>query len=155
VADKVIALLRLVNIGRRRASMAKLRDGLTKVGCAEVVIYVQSGNIVLVPPPELPAVTNWLESTLSQLARFSIVVVTRTAGELREAVANNPYPLAGAAQLHVTFWGGKQLSTLPASTWGPLARDTPRRVPARVVPPSPERDEHVEVGSCSRAGQGH
>jgi len=43
----VVALLRGVNIGKRRLAMADLRARLTEVGCEDVRTYVQSGNVVL------------------------------------------------------------------------------------------------------------
>jgi uncharacterized protein (DUF1697 family) len=112
VADPIVALLRGVNIGKRRVAMTVLRDGLEAAGCRDVVTYVQSGNIVLTPPTTtmLDDVDDWLRRTLTDLAGFDIDVVTRTASDLRSIVANNPYPGSGGAQLHVTFFSAEPVA---------------------------------------------
>ena len=103
-AERAIVLLRGVNVGGRQLAMSALRVGLEEAGCADVATYIQSGNVVLIPPcsaPEnLPA---WLEGIITDLAGFEVPVVLRTLAELEQTVALNPYPHAAATQLHVVF----------------------------------------------------
>jgi uncharacterized protein (DUF1697 family) len=102
---RVIALLRGVNIGKRRVSMVDIRDGLERAGCRNVVTYVQSGNVVLTPPAKHTAsLRSWLETTLGEIAGFDIPVVLRTATELAAVVKGNPYPEASGTLLHVSFY---------------------------------------------------
>ncbi|MEZ5100718.1 MAG: DUF1697 domain-containing protein [Thermoleophilia bacterium] len=102
---RVVALLRGVNVGGRRLAMATLRDGLARAGCDRVETYVQSGNVVLVPPEPAPDdLAGWLEARIGELAGFPVPVVLRTAAELAAVVAASPYPQAGGAQLHVSFY---------------------------------------------------
>jgi uncharacterized protein (DUF1697 family) len=101
---RIVALLRGVNIGKRRMAMADLRAGLEAAGCADVATYVQSGNVVCTPPAtgrRDPA--SWLAEAISAVAGFEVGVVVRTAAELDAVVAANPYPQAGGTTLHVVF----------------------------------------------------
>jgi uncharacterized protein (DUF1697 family) len=107
--SRTVVLLRSVNIGGRRLSMAALRDGLHEAGCRDVVTYVQSGNVVLIPPTDVDGhLGRWLEAHVSDLAGFPVAVVLRSAAELRAVVAANPYPDAGGTHLHVVFFAGEQ-----------------------------------------------
>ncbi len=100
----VVLLLRGVNVGGRKLSMASLRDGLTAAGCIDVLTYIQSGNVVLTPPASVPTdLDGWLSSIIGSIAGFDVAIVTRTAPELDAVVAGNPYPEATGTQLHVVF----------------------------------------------------
>jgi uncharacterized protein (DUF1697 family) len=101
---RVVAMLRGVNIGKRRLPMAVLRDGLVVAGATDVATYVQSGNVVLTPPRAAGGRTRvWLEETIGAIAGFEVPVVVRTAAELAAVVERNPYPGAGGTRLHVLF----------------------------------------------------
>jgi uncharacterized protein (DUF1697 family) len=103
--SRVIALMRGVNIGKRRVAMAAIRDGLEAAGCTNVATYVQSGNAVFSPPKSVPTnVAGWVSGVLSDIAGFDIAVVTRTATELQTVFDNNPYPGVEGTQLHVSFY---------------------------------------------------
>lgn len=87
--------------------MAALRAGLDQAGCTDVVTYIQSGNVVLRPPeagPGRDVLQAWLEATISEVAGFAVPVVLRTAADLEQTVARNPYPDAGGTLLHVVFF---------------------------------------------------
>jgi uncharacterized protein (DUF1697 family) len=99
-----VVLLRGINVGGHRLSMALLRDRLEHAGCTEVLTLLQSGNVVLTPPAKRRAdLSVWLAATIGDLAGYDVPVVLRTHAELVEIVDNNPYPGAGGAQLHVAF----------------------------------------------------
>ena len=101
---RIVALLRGVNIGKRQLPMASLRAGLEAAGCHGVATYVQSGNVVATPPADAGRdVAGWLEHTIGEIAGFDVPVVVRSATELKQTVAHNPYPQAGGTLLHVVF----------------------------------------------------
>ena len=101
----MVALLRGVNVGGRKLSMAALRNGLVAAGCADVETYIQSGNVVLRPPVSAPPdLDRWLAERIGELAGFDVPTVTRSAGDLDAVVAGNPYPEATGTQLHVVFF---------------------------------------------------
>jgi uncharacterized protein (DUF1697 family) len=102
---RVVALLRGVNVGGRKLSMAELRRSLEDAGCTDVVTYIQSGNVVLEPPQPGPDdLSGWLAALIGAVAGFEVPVVLRTQAELEQTVAANPYPEAGGTQLHVVFF---------------------------------------------------
>lgn len=101
---RIVAFLRGVNIGKRRLPMAALRDGLVAAGATDVATYVQSGNVVLVPPKAAAHRAGvWLEEAIGAIAGFEVPVVVRSAAEMAAVVERNPYPGAGGTQLHVLF----------------------------------------------------
>lgn len=85
--------------------MATLRAGLAELGCADVSTYIQSGNVVLTPPAVDGSLDAWLSERIGEIAGFDVPTVTRSAAELDELVAGNPYPSASGTQLHVVFFG--------------------------------------------------
>lgn len=112
---RVVALLRGVNVGKRRLPMATLRDALVAAGCGDVETYVQSGNVVLTPhagAPAGPDLAPWLEQVIGDVAGFAVPVVVRTGADMAAIVARNPYPAAGGTQLHVVACGHEPPSTL-------------------------------------------
>jgi uncharacterized protein (DUF1697 family) len=93
-----------VNIGKRQLPMAALRSGLEAAGCTDVATYVQSGNVVLTPPPAAgkhPAA--WLAEVIGGIAGFEVPVVVRTKNQMAKVVAANPYTGTGGTLLHVIF----------------------------------------------------
>jgi uncharacterized protein (DUF1697 family) len=102
-----VVLLRGINLGpNNRVAMPALREALDEAGFGAVRTYVQSGNIVL-DSDQMP---DELSRSVSRLlvARFAIdvPVVSRTAAELAEVVARNPFVEESALNpkaLQVTF----------------------------------------------------
>lgn len=129
-----VALMRGVNIGRRRLSMADLRQALEAAGCTDVATYLQSGNAVTGVPPAAgtapDAVAAWLEAVIGAAAGFEVPVVVRTAAELAAVVAANPYPGAGGTALHVIFYRPG-----PGPSPGPVADQVVARIDATAFAP--------------------
>ncbi len=127
-----VALMRGVNIGRRRLAMADLRLALEAAGCTRVATYLQSGNAVVAVPPAAGtspgAVAAWLEEVIGVAAGFEVPVVVRTGAELAAVVAANPYPGAGGTALHVIFYR-------PGPDPGPVADQVVTRIDARAFAP--------------------
>ena len=102
--ERIVALLRGVNVGGRRLSMAELRAHLSAHGCDDVATYIQSGNVVLTPPSGPADLDDWLSTRIGEAAGFDVPTVTRSAAEIDSVVAANPYPQASGTQLHVVFF---------------------------------------------------
>lgn len=103
-ADRVILLLRGINVGGHRLAMATLRSVLEEAGCTDVVTYIQSGNAVVTPPSPAPTdLAATLSEAISAAAGYGVPVVVRTRDEMAAVVDANPYPHAGGTQLHVVF----------------------------------------------------
>jgi uncharacterized protein (DUF1697 family) len=101
-----VVLLRGVNLGKRRVSMAELRKLLESLGHTDVSTYVQSGNAVLTSTntDEL-RIASELEVELTKALGFAVPVIVRSRADLAAVVTNNPFPDAAAdpTKLHVTF----------------------------------------------------
>lgn len=89
----VIALLRAVNVGGRTVKAAQLKAVATALGHAEVVTYVNSGNLVLVPGAgESPAqVAAGLSTALGDELGFAVPVIARSAREWDVLVGAVPF----------------------------------------------------------------
>lgn len=101
-----VALLRGVNLGKRRVSMAELRKQLERLGYADVSTYVQSGNAVLTSKnTDESRIAAELEAELTKTLGFAVPVIVRSRAGLADVVTNNPFPDAAAdpTKLHVTF----------------------------------------------------
>lgn len=105
--DVNIALLRGINVGgKNRLPMKELANMFVDAGCDDVRTYIQSGNVLYRKNPtgneDIPSLIS-----ASILGRFGyrIPIISRTAGEFREAVSANPFVKTDteADKLHVVF----------------------------------------------------
>lgn len=88
--------------------MPALRAALAEAGFGEVRTYVQSGNIVLDSEREPDEVLDSVSRLLLERFGLDVPVVARTADELGEVVACNPFEDEAARNpkaLQVTFRG--------------------------------------------------
>ncbi|MGA3024614.1 MAG: DUF1697 domain-containing protein [Bryobacteraceae bacterium] len=102
-----VALLRGINMGgKNKLPMKDLAAMFAEAGCAGVRTYIQSGNVVFEAAQgaaaRLPGV---IEKRIAQQFGYRIPVILRTAKELGDVVAGNPFLKTGAAPetLHVMF----------------------------------------------------
>jgi uncharacterized protein (DUF1697 family) len=98
-----VALLRAVNVGGRRVSMADLRTLFTDLGAEDVVTYVQSGNVVFGSPKKPGPLTNEVEQRIEKAFGIDVTVLLRTQAQLAKVLDANPFPDAEPKGLHVTF----------------------------------------------------
>jgi uncharacterized protein (DUF1697 family) len=102
-----IALLRGINVGGRNTlPMKDLVELLAKLGCVDVLTYIQSGNAVFTPPDVAPerlgrSVANGIEASFG----FKPDVVILDCAMLATAAADNPFSAAEAnpKTLHLFF----------------------------------------------------
>lgn len=103
---RVVALLRAVNVGGRALAMAELRAICAAAGGTDVETYIQSGNVVLAHPERKGAVLEaHLEHAIRDATGMTVPVMVRTAAELADLVAANPYP--GTPGTRLVVWFGK------------------------------------------------
>ena len=101
-----VALLRGVNLGKRRVSMAELKMLLEGLGYTDVSTYVQSGNAVLTTKKKNESrIAAELEAEITKAFGFAVSVIVRSRADLADVVKNNPFPdmTADPTKLHVTF----------------------------------------------------
>lgn len=121
-----VALLRGINVGgKNRVSMAELAALFEAAGCAAVRTFIQSGNALFSAQPALARrLPGEIASRIEKRHGLRVPVILRTAAELRQVAAANPFLGAGAdpKRLHVAF-----LSAAPGRE--AVARLDPARSP--------------------------
>ena len=102
-----VALLRGVNLGKRRLPMKELARIFEEAGAAGVRTYIQSGNVVYrASAARARRVPALVETAIAERFGFDAPVVTRTAAEMAAIVRANPYAREAAADpksVHVGF----------------------------------------------------
>jgi uncharacterized protein (DUF1697 family) len=103
-----VALLRGINLGgHKKIKMDELRASLSAMGFAEVKTYIQSGNVVFKAAKiSDKALSSKIEATILSKFGHSISVIIRTAEEIEQVIANNPFleqPDIDPTKLHVMF----------------------------------------------------
>lgn len=89
----MIALLRGVNVGgHHQIKMEVLRALCESLGLCNPQTYIQSGNVVFqTKERDTAKLSAQIESAIEKKHGFRPDVVLRTAGELREVIAKNPF----------------------------------------------------------------
>jgi uncharacterized protein (DUF1697 family) len=108
-----LALLRGINVGgKNKLPMKDLIGIFTAAGCADVRTYIQSGNVLFKATAILAAeLPDRIAARIAEQFGYRTPVVLRTAAELADVVADNPFLKQGGDEdlLHVLF-----LSSLPS-----------------------------------------
>ena len=109
-----VALLRGINVGgNNKVPMADLRTMCLGLGYDNVETYIQSGNVVFDASGSEASVVAAMEAALLATFGLTLSVVVRSAAELVEIVARNPFRgETDGTKLHVTCFS----SPLPAAT---------------------------------------
>jgi uncharacterized protein (DUF1697 family) len=90
-----IALLRAVNVGGTgKLPMAELKAMCIELGFANVQTYIASGNVVFQSKLAEKKVKAVLEARLEIYAGKAVGVLIRTAAEMADVLAHNPFPKA-------------------------------------------------------------
>jgi uncharacterized protein (DUF1697 family) len=97
------ALLRGINVGgKNKVPMPQLKELFEGLGHADVVTYIQSGNVVF---RAASADARAIEERIADVFGLDVSVVLRTGAELSAAAAANPFLVRGAETkpLYVVF----------------------------------------------------
>lgn len=88
-----IALLRAVNVGGTgKLPMSELKSMCEALGFAGVRTYIASGNVVFTSRKSEAAVKKALEAALESYAGKPVGIMVRSAAEMAQIVADNPFP---------------------------------------------------------------
>ena len=103
-----VAMLRGINVGGNKIiKMDKLRSSLEALGLEQVKTYIQSGNAVFRTGKISPvALAKKIEGRIVEDFGFSASVISRTADEIEDTIANNPFLTQAGIdpeKLHVAF----------------------------------------------------
>lgn len=141
-----VALLRGINLGKRRIPMPELAAIFEAAGCEDVRTYIASGNVVFRAGAELAGqVPNLVADAIVEGYGFECPIVVRSANELDEVVAENPFAAEAAADpktVHVAF-----LADRPAAS-AVAALDADRSPPDRFIVDGREIYLHYPEGSA-------
>jgi uncharacterized protein (DUF1697 family) len=90
-----VALLRAVNVGGTgKLPMSDLKAMCEELGLAEVSTFIASGNVVFASRKSEAAVKAALEKRLIAYAGKPVGVLVRSAAEMAQVAADNPFPKA-------------------------------------------------------------
>ena len=99
-----IALLRAVNVGGTgKLPMTELKAMCESAGFRCVRTYIASGNVIFESKLDETAVRKALEKRLLAYAGKPVAVMVRTAAEMAEVLAKNPFPNAPANRTMAIF----------------------------------------------------
>jgi uncharacterized protein (DUF1697 family) len=99
-----VALLRAVNVGGTgKLPMGDLKEICESLGFGNVRTYIASGNVVFVSLKSEAAVKAGLERRLETYAGKSVGVLVRTAAEMAQVLADNPFPDAAPNRTMAVF----------------------------------------------------
>ena len=103
---RYLALLRGINVGgRNKVSMTDLRDVAAALGHADVVTYIQSGNLVFTSPDtDVARIADTLEAEVAVRLAVRPAVVVISGPDLAQVVRDNPFPAEENPKfLHAVF----------------------------------------------------
>ena len=111
-----VALLRGINVGgNNKVPMADLRAMCLGLGYDNVETYIQSGNVVFDTAVSEAAIASDMEAGLLSTFGLTLSVVVRSAAELVEIVARNPFPSeTDGTKLHVTCFASPLAAAMVA-----------------------------------------
>jgi uncharacterized protein (DUF1697 family) len=99
-----VALLRAVNVGGTgKLPMSELKAICEELGFAGVRTYIASGNVVFQSRTSEAAVKAALERRLETYAGKPVGVLVRTAEEMAQVLADNPFPKAAPNRTMAVF----------------------------------------------------
>jgi uncharacterized protein (DUF1697 family) len=101
-----VALLRGVNVGQNILKMDRLREVCSAMKLRNARTYVQSGNLVFEGPGSAAHWSRALERKLAGETRLPVTVIVRSAAEIGQVLAANPFLREKGIDtkwLHVTF----------------------------------------------------
>ena len=88
-----VALLRAVNVGGTgKLPMTELKAMCEELGFAAVRTYIASGNVVFTTRKSESAIKSALEKRLHTYAGAPVGVLVRSAAEMAQVLAGNPFP---------------------------------------------------------------
>jgi uncharacterized protein (DUF1697 family) len=104
------------NLGSKRIAMAELQEVVTSIGHAEVVTYIQSGNVLFTPRltgsatagrADTAALAAELEQAIAEHTGVQARAVVLSGEDLARCVRDNPYPgETNPRLLHAVFLPG-------------------------------------------------
>src|SRR6202008_2520192 len=103
-----VALLRAVNVGGTgKLPMSELKAMCEELGFGAVRTYIASGNVIFSSRKSEAAIKATLEKRLQAYAGKPVGVLVRSAAEMAQVLADNPFPKAAPNRTMAIFLDGK------------------------------------------------
>ena len=97
-------MLRAVNVGgATKLPMAELRELAADLGATDVQTYIQSGNLVCVPPRDPEEFDRALEKAIETKYGFFREAISRSPAELRAALEAHPFEVIEPKYSYIAF----------------------------------------------------
>ena len=101
---RYVAFLRGINLGpTNKVSMPELRAMATDLGYTDVATYINSGNLIFASIKKPAALEREISAAVKERSGTDTDVAVRTPEQLREILADNPYPDGSPSQVTVAF----------------------------------------------------
>jgi uncharacterized protein (DUF1697 family) len=111
-----VALLRAVNVGGRQLKMEDLKRIASEVGLDSAKTLIASGNLLFTSKKGEAAVKRMLEAALTAHMGNPVEAMIRTARELTEVVAANPFATEPGNTVVAIFFDDPPADAATAST---------------------------------------
>ncbi len=103
--NRWILLLRGVSqTGKNRVPMPAFREALTRAGFQNTRTWIQSGNALVETPKGREETRLLAEKALKEDVGADILVIVKTAEDIRRALAGNPFPGLDSARVFYGFY---------------------------------------------------
>ena len=105
IGERKVALLRGINLGKRRVTNTRLTELFALAGCTGVSTFQAAGNVLFDAGPSATAIRTTLEDELG----YDVAVYLRTTTEMARIATAPPFPdldVQKPASLLVTFVDG-------------------------------------------------
>ena len=113
-----VALLRAVNVGGTgKLPMSDLKEICEELGFEAVRTYIASGNVVFTSRKSEAAIKAALEKRLEAYAGKPVGVLVRSAAEMAQVSADNPFPKAAPNRT----WRCSSTAPHPRTRWSAFA----------------------------------
>jgi uncharacterized protein (DUF1697 family) len=116
MAQKYVAFLRGINLGKRRVKNDQLLEIFTELGFSEINVLIASGNVVFTADDADEArLTKLVEEGLHAKLGFTVDTMLRTADEIQAMIESDPFDgitVTKATRLYVTLLAAPTTSTM-------------------------------------------
>ena len=115
IVERTVALLRGINLGRRRVTNTRLTELFELAGCTGVSTFQAAGNVLFDDGPGAAVIRSTLEEGLG----YDVAVYLRTATEMARIATAPPFrdlEPQKPASLLVTFFDGKVPKAVEAAS---------------------------------------
>lgn len=114
---QLVALLRAINVGgSRKVPMADLRVLASEQELTQVRTHLNSGNLLFASDRPADELADELSAALAVRFGFEVEVIIRSAADLAQLVAGNPYPEGDPSRVCVGFLDSPLSSDALAAT---------------------------------------